>query len=145
MVEEWQKIKYEITTGLFSRWERHIFSLWATPSPYLKIYVASATRELVIADVASLTCWVDFTEKFSAALGSLSGVMTSFLGPLFRSWGQLLMCSSITSMHLTFLEPSIGGLKSGSSMRGSWGGRWTSHEPQQLSCWSFFLSYQWLL
>jgi hypothetical protein len=42
------------------------------------------TRELVAADVASLTRRVDFAEKFSAALGSLSGVMASFLGPLFH-------------------------------------------------------------
>jgi hypothetical protein len=28
MVEEGQKIKYEITTGLFSRWERNILGLW---------------------------------------------------------------------------------------------------------------------
>jgi hypothetical protein len=27
MVEEEQKIKYEITTGLFSRWEHQIFGL----------------------------------------------------------------------------------------------------------------------
>jgi hypothetical protein len=33
------------------------------------------TGELVAADVASLTCQVDFAEKFLAALGSLSGVM----------------------------------------------------------------------
>jgi hypothetical protein len=33
------------------------------------------TRELVAADVVSLTHQVDFVEKFSAALGSLSGVM----------------------------------------------------------------------
>jgi hypothetical protein len=42
------------------------------------------TGELVTADVASLTHRVDFIEKFSAALGSLSGVIASFLGPLFR-------------------------------------------------------------
>jgi hypothetical protein len=41
------------------------------------------TEKLVAADVAILTRQVDFTEKFSAALGSLSGVMISFLGPLF--------------------------------------------------------------
>jgi hypothetical protein len=35
--------------------------------------------ELVTADVASLTRRVDFVEKFSAALGSLLGVM-AFLG-----------------------------------------------------------------
>jgi hypothetical protein len=46
----------------------------------MKIYVASATTELVTADVASLTRRVDFTEKFSAALGSLLGVM-GFPGP----------------------------------------------------------------
>jgi hypothetical protein len=34
------------------------------------------TGELVTADVASLTRRVDFIEKLSAALGSLSGVMT---------------------------------------------------------------------
>jgi hypothetical protein len=33
------------------------------------------TGELVVVDVASLTRRVDFAEKFSAALGSLSGVM----------------------------------------------------------------------
>jgi hypothetical protein len=33
------------------------------------------TRELVAANVASLMRLVDFTEKLSAALGSLSGVM----------------------------------------------------------------------
>jgi hypothetical protein len=33
------------------------------------------TGELVVANVASLTRRVDFAEKFSAALGSLSGVM----------------------------------------------------------------------
>jgi hypothetical protein len=38
------------------------------------------TGELVTADVASLTHRVDFIEKFSAALGSLSGVMV-FPGP----------------------------------------------------------------
>jgi hypothetical protein len=37
MVEEGQKIKYEITTGLFFRREHHILGLWARPSPYLKI------------------------------------------------------------------------------------------------------------
>jgi hypothetical protein len=31
--------------------------------------------ELVVADVTSLMCRVDFTEKFLAALGSLSGGM----------------------------------------------------------------------
>jgi hypothetical protein len=50
----------------------------------MKIQVADATGELVIADVASLMRQVDFAEKFSAALGSLSGVMASFLGPLFH-------------------------------------------------------------
>jgi hypothetical protein len=34
------------------------------------------TGELVAADVASLTRRVNFTENFSTALGSLSGVMT---------------------------------------------------------------------
>jgi hypothetical protein len=38
------------------------------------------TGELVAFDLASFTCRVDFTEKFSAALGSLSGVIT-FPGP----------------------------------------------------------------
>jgi hypothetical protein len=52
-------------------------------SSYLKIKVAGATRELVATNVPSLTHRVDFTKKFSAALGSLSGVMASFLGPLF--------------------------------------------------------------
>jgi hypothetical protein len=33
------------------------------------------TEELVATDVASLTCRVNFAEKFSAELGSLSGVM----------------------------------------------------------------------
>jgi hypothetical protein len=33
------------------------------------------TRELVAADVTSLTHRVDFTKKFSATLGSLLGVM----------------------------------------------------------------------
>jgi hypothetical protein len=33
------------------------------------------TGEVVAADLASLMRRVDFTEKFSAALGSLSGVM----------------------------------------------------------------------
>jgi hypothetical protein len=56
MVEEGQKIKYEITTGLFSQRERHILGLWARPSPYLKIYVIGAIGELVVADVAALTC-----------------------------------------------------------------------------------------
>jgi hypothetical protein len=37
MMEEEQKIKYEITTSLFSLWEHHILGLWARPSPYLKI------------------------------------------------------------------------------------------------------------
>jgi hypothetical protein len=37
MVEDGQKRKYEITTSLFSRWERHILGLWESPSPYLKI------------------------------------------------------------------------------------------------------------
>jgi hypothetical protein len=37
MVEEGQKWIYEITIGLFSRRERHILGLRATPSPYLKI------------------------------------------------------------------------------------------------------------
>jgi hypothetical protein len=43
-----------------------------------------ATRELVTADVVSLMHRVNFAEIFSAALGSLSGVMASFLGALFR-------------------------------------------------------------
>jgi hypothetical protein len=38
------------------------------------------TGELVTVDVASLTRRVDFTEKFSAALGSVLGVM-AFPGP----------------------------------------------------------------
>jgi hypothetical protein len=37
MVEEGQKMKCEITIGLFSRWEHHILGLWARPSPYVKI------------------------------------------------------------------------------------------------------------
>jgi hypothetical protein len=37
MVEEGRKIKYEITTNLFSWWERYILGLWARPSPFLKI------------------------------------------------------------------------------------------------------------
>jgi hypothetical protein len=36
-VEEGQKMKCEITTGLFSGWEHHILGLWARPSSYLKI------------------------------------------------------------------------------------------------------------
>jgi hypothetical protein len=47
----------------------------------VKIYVAGVTEELIVADVASLTHRVDFTEKFSTALGSLSGVM-AFPGPI---------------------------------------------------------------
>jgi hypothetical protein len=42
------------------------------------------TGELVVADVTSLTRRVDFAKKFLAALGSLLGVMASFLGPLFH-------------------------------------------------------------
>ncbi len=80
MVEEGRKIKCEITTGLFYRWERHILGLWARPSPYLKIWVASATRELVVVGVAFLTHREKFVEKFSAALGSLAGVK-AFTGP----------------------------------------------------------------
>jgi hypothetical protein len=37
MMEEWRKIKYGITTDLFSRREHHILGLWVRPSPYLKI------------------------------------------------------------------------------------------------------------
>jgi hypothetical protein len=42
------------------------------------------TGELVAADVSSLMRRVDFAEKFSAAQGSLLGVMASFLGPVFH-------------------------------------------------------------
>jgi hypothetical protein len=42
------------------------------------------TGELVTIDVASLTRPVNFVEKFMTALGSLLGVMASFLGPLFH-------------------------------------------------------------
>jgi hypothetical protein len=80
MVEEGRKIKYEITTSLLSQWEHHILGLWERVSPHLKIYVAGATGELVVANVASLTRWVNFAEKFSAALGSMSGVVV-FPGP----------------------------------------------------------------
>jgi hypothetical protein len=72
MVEEGWKIKYEITTGLFSRQEHHILCLWTRPSPYLKIEVVGATGELVAAGVAFLTCRENFVEKFLAALGFLS-------------------------------------------------------------------------
>jgi hypothetical protein len=37
MVEEGRKMKYKITTDLFSRQEHHILGLQARPSPYLKI------------------------------------------------------------------------------------------------------------
>jgi hypothetical protein len=83
MMEEERKRKYEITTGLFSRRERHILGLWARPSPYLKIYVIGVTGELVAAGVAFLTRWENFIEKFSTALGFLSGVM-AFRGILFH-------------------------------------------------------------
>jgi hypothetical protein len=69
---EGRKIKCEITTSLFSRWERHILGLWARPSPYLNIYVAGVTRELVAGGVAFLTRWENFTEKISTTLGCLS-------------------------------------------------------------------------
>jgi hypothetical protein len=46
---------------------------------------------------------------------------------------------------LPFSSLWISGLESGSSMRGSWGGIWTSHDPHQLSCWWSLLSYQWPL
>jgi hypothetical protein len=49
-----------------------------------KDLVVSVIGELVAADMAFLMCQVDFTKKFSAALGSLSGVMASFLCPLFH-------------------------------------------------------------
>jgi hypothetical protein len=67
MSEEGRKRKQEITTSLFSWWQRHILGLWARPSPYLKIQVTGVTRELVAADVAFLMRW----EKFSIALGFL--------------------------------------------------------------------------
>jgi hypothetical protein len=37
MVEEGRKMKYEITTGLFSHSEHHILDMLERSSPYLKI------------------------------------------------------------------------------------------------------------
>jgi hypothetical protein len=62
------------------------------------------TGELVVAGVAFLTYQENFIEKFSAALGFLSGII-AFCGLLFHDSGQLLMCFGMTSMHFTHLEP----------------------------------------
>jgi hypothetical protein len=74
-------MRCEITTCLFSRREHHILDLSATPSPYLKIYVAGVTGELFAADVAFLTRRENFIEKFSTTLGYISGV-TAFCSSL---------------------------------------------------------------
>jgi hypothetical protein len=55
MVEGGQKMKYEITTSLFSWQEHHILGLLARPYPYLKISVAGVTGELVTVGVSFLT------------------------------------------------------------------------------------------
>jgi hypothetical protein len=65
---------------------------------------------------------VDFAEKFSAALGSLSGVMACFLGLCFTVEGD--SCALVLPpCILPSSSLGIGGLESGSNMRGSWGGR----------------------
>jgi hypothetical protein len=68
--------------------------------------------ELVAANVTSLTCRVDFTEKSSATLASMSGVEGDSSCVLVLP-PRVLPSSSL----------GIAGLKSGSNMRGSWGGR----------------------
>jgi hypothetical protein len=53
------------------------------------------TRELIAADAASLTCRVDFAEKFSAALVSLSGVMADLVrGHLLNQFTSFLNTES---------------------------------------------------
>jgi hypothetical protein len=75
MVKEGRKMKCEITTGLFSQQEHHILGLLSKLSPYLKLSITGATRELVAVGVAFLTRRENFIEKFSAALGFLLGVI----------------------------------------------------------------------
>jgi hypothetical protein len=81
MVEEGQKMKSEITTSLFSRWEHHILGLWARPSPYLKIWVTGGTGELVTAGVA------EGLEKMTR--GGVNGSQSKFLDrtrPISQKW-----------------------------------------------------------
>jgi hypothetical protein len=73
------------------------------------------TGELVAAGVAFLTRRENFTEKFFAALGFLSGVIA------LRTFGFMIegnfSCALVEPPHiLPFLSPQIGGHKSVSSM-----------------------------
>jgi hypothetical protein len=53
------------------------------------------------------------------------------------------MCSNNTSVHLTLLKPVYRWTWIWQQHARFWGGRWTSHEPCQLSCWWSLSSYQW--
>jgi hypothetical protein len=71
MAEEGQKIRYEITTGL-----------WARPSSYLKDYFTGVTRDNGTVGVAFLTRHVDLLVEYLAVSGFFLCVLEFFhFGP----------------------------------------------------------------
>jgi hypothetical protein len=78
MADEKQKIRYELTTNLFSQREHRILDPCARPSPYLEDYFTGMTGDTGTVGVAFLMCHVDLFVEYIAMSDFFLGVPELF-------------------------------------------------------------------